>query len=209
MFADAAWGRAVRRATSAHGGLRLLLPAAPLLLFAAFAAAAPFAGPSSPWTVPSQARSFAASPLPALLLPERPDGLPIPVSRYFFAVLFGTNRKKRYICSRFTKSKSYMVDVAQLVRASDCGSEGRGFEPLLPPLVESRPAGRLFFVCCATAPSRIPPYKKRPEPYRSGAFERMVGASVTASRRPSRPNVRAASRGTTRGSGTDGGSCCP
>ena len=26
-----------------------------------------------------------------------------------------------------------MVDVAQLVRASDCGSEGRGFEPHLPP----------------------------------------------------------------------------
>lgn len=27
-----------------------------------------------------------------------------------------------------------MVDVAQSVRASDCGSEGRGFEPHLPPL---------------------------------------------------------------------------
>ena len=26
-----------------------------------------------------------------------------------------------------------MVDVAQQVRASDCGSEGRGFEPHLPP----------------------------------------------------------------------------
>ncbi len=26
-----------------------------------------------------------------------------------------------------------MVDVAQLVRASDCGSEGRGFEPRFPP----------------------------------------------------------------------------
>ena len=26
-----------------------------------------------------------------------------------------------------------MVDVAQLVRASDCGSEGRGFESLHPP----------------------------------------------------------------------------
>ena len=26
-----------------------------------------------------------------------------------------------------------MVSVAQLVRASDCGSEGRGFEPHLPP----------------------------------------------------------------------------
>ena len=28
---------------------------------------------------------------------------------------------------------SFMVDVAQLVRASDCGSEGRGFESHLPP----------------------------------------------------------------------------
>jgi hypothetical protein len=28
----------------------------------------------------------------------------------------------------------YMVRVAQLVRASDCGSEGRGFEPHLSPL---------------------------------------------------------------------------
>ena len=28
----------------------------------------------------------------------------------------------------------YMVDVAQLVRASVCGSEGRGFESRLPPL---------------------------------------------------------------------------
>jgi hypothetical protein len=27
----------------------------------------------------------------------------------------------------------YTVVVAQLVRASDCGSEGRGFEPHLPP----------------------------------------------------------------------------
>jgi hypothetical protein len=27
----------------------------------------------------------------------------------------------------------YMEDVAQLVRASDCGSESRGFEPHLPP----------------------------------------------------------------------------
>ena len=26
-----------------------------------------------------------------------------------------------------------MVDVAQLVRVPDCGSEGRGFESLLPP----------------------------------------------------------------------------
>ena len=30
-------------------------------------------------------------------------------------------------------SRVCMVDVAQLVRASDCGSEGRGFESLYPP----------------------------------------------------------------------------
>ena len=29
--------------------------------------------------------------------------------------------------------KQYMVDVVQLVRASDCGSECRGFESHLPP----------------------------------------------------------------------------
>ena len=32
-----------------------------------------------------------------------------------------------------------MVSVAQLVRASDCGSEGRGFEPhLSPPLCKQK-----------------------------------------------------------------------
>ena len=30
-----------------------------------------------------------------------------------------------------------MVVIAQLVRASDCGSEGRGFEPHFPPLREA------------------------------------------------------------------------
>lgn len=36
-----------------------------------------------------------------------------------------------------------MVDVAQSVRASDCGSESRGFEPHLPP--EKAFFGRLFY----------------------------------------------------------------
>ncbi len=39
-------------------------------------------------------------------------------------------------------SSNQMVDVAQLVRASDCGSEGRRFEPGFPPY---NPIGRLFF----------------------------------------------------------------
>ena len=36
-----------------------------------------------------------------------------------------------YLCSH------KMVDVAQLVRVPDCGSEGRGFESLLPPTKKS------------------------------------------------------------------------
>ena len=39
-----------------------------------------------------------------------------------------------------------MVDVAQLVRASDCGSEGRRFEPDLPPLKVFR-VSEDFFYC--------------------------------------------------------------
>ena len=32
-----------------------------------------------------------------------------------------------------------MVVLAQLVRASDCGSEGRGFEPHTPPFTKTTP----------------------------------------------------------------------
>ena len=41
------------------------------------------------------------------------------------------------------------VDVAQQVRASDCGSEGRGFEPHLPPSKKalSLNAKGFFFFC--------------------------------------------------------------
>ena len=39
-----------------------------------------------------------------------------------------------YLCTVLRKTlKADMVNVAQLVRASDCGSEGRGFEPHLSP----------------------------------------------------------------------------
>ena len=40
------------------------------------------------------------------------------------------------ICITFVPDSetNYMVDVAQLVRVTDCGSEGRGFESHLPPL---------------------------------------------------------------------------
>lgn len=38
-----------------------------------------------------------------------------------------------------------MVDVAQLVRASDCGSEGRGFESHLPPQMKFHRKRVLYF----------------------------------------------------------------
>ncbi len=37
-------------------------------------------------------------------------------------------------CGKTVFGKDQMVDVAQLVRVTDCGSEGRGFESLLPPI---------------------------------------------------------------------------
>ena len=44
--------------------------------------------------------------------------------------------------------KVHMVDIAQLVSASDCGSEGRGFESHYPPQKEKvlRSRGGLFFI---------------------------------------------------------------
>ncbi len=39
-----------------------------------------------------------------------------------------------------------MVGVAQLVRASDCGPEGRGFDPHLPPHIIEAPFDGVFFI---------------------------------------------------------------
>ncbi len=65
---------------------------------------------------------------------------------------------------------SNTVVVAQLVRASDCGSEGRGFESLLPPHFEFlrgggllRKLSRAFFT--PTSPSPQPRIYKAFAPY--------------------------------------------
>ena len=44
------------------------------------------------------------------------------------------------------QSQINMVPIVQLVRMSDCGSEGRGFEPHLAPLKSRRFSSGLF--CC-------------------------------------------------------------
>lgn len=56
-------------------------------------------------------------------------------------------KKNRYLCIAFERDAN-MVAVVQLVRAPDCGSGGRGFEPHQPPAKESnRIKIALFFVC--------------------------------------------------------------
>jgi hypothetical protein len=49
-----------------------------------------------------------------------------------------------FICS----PNFYMEDVAQLVRALDCGSRGRGFEPHLPPFKRKALIYQGFFFIC-------------------------------------------------------------
>ena len=54
-----------------------------------------------------------------------------------------------------------MVDLAQLVRASDCGSEGRGFEPHIPPkekLNRNRLTGFVFIEFLQKSPNKNFPF---------------------------------------------------
>ena len=51
----------------------------------------------------------------------------------FLRFLFCQSKKTAYLCTRKSEMICYTVDVVQLVRASDCGSECRGFEPHPPP----------------------------------------------------------------------------
>ena len=46
---------------------------------------------------------------------------------------FGREKIKQYFCTAFRKNGTNTVDIVQLVRASDCGSECRGFESHYPP----------------------------------------------------------------------------
>lgn len=55
---------------------------------------------------------------------------------------FALNKKCIKFARCLKRREFHTVDVAQLVRASDCGSESRGFEPHLPP--EKAFFGRLF-----------------------------------------------------------------
>lgn len=66
--------------------------------------------------------------------------------RLFFSHFCCMDRKNVLHLHSERPEDGHTVDVAQLVRASDCGSEGRGFEPLLPPEEVSSKRGDLFFL---------------------------------------------------------------
>ena len=85
-------------------------------------------------------RGFLYAPEPDALFPKRLS----PVR-----IIFGRNpcTDQKNVLHLHTDSRSSgfaveTVDVAQSVRVTDCGSEGRGFEPHLPP--EKAFFGRLF-----------------------------------------------------------------
>ena len=65
---------------------------------------------------------------------------------HFFSKIFGHIKKKQYLCSRFwdfsdetpkhLSARSAYGGYSSVGRASDCGSECRGFEPHYPPKKE-------------------------------------------------------------------------
>lgn len=73
--------------------------------------------------------------------------------RNFSGDFFARTEKVYYICIPIRPDNGHTVDVAQSVRASDCGSEGRGFEPHLPPkmVFERRP----FLLADSRKPAQI------------------------------------------------------
>ena len=71
--------------------------------------------------------------------------------RLFFSHFCCMDRKNVLHLHSERPEDGHTVDVAQLVRASDCGSEGRGFEPLLPPEEVSSKRGDLFFFASVRA----------------------------------------------------------
>ena len=70
-------------------------------------------------------------------------------SPYFFSTFFGKAKNLYYLCAPIRQKSYQMVDVAQSVRALDCGSRCRGFESHLPPGKPKRTTvvDRRFFYC--------------------------------------------------------------
>ena len=60
--------------------------------------------------------------------------------------MFGYSEENAYLCTR----KTDMVPVVQLVRASDCGSECRGFESHRAPKVAKIPKIVTIYCCYIT-----------------------------------------------------------
>ena len=69
----------------------------------------------------------------------------LPTNAFFLCQIFGGIIEKHYLCSRFRgcvlfheiwivrDEESFYGGLSSVGRASDCGSECRGFEPHIPP----------------------------------------------------------------------------
>ena len=84
------------------------------------------------WVMPAKI-NFSVTQTP----PVVPDAVRV-ISRAAFFVGVGDQRKidKSLV---LMKNGIFTAAIAQSVRASDCGSEGRGFEPHLPPVTVPSP----------------------------------------------------------------------
>ena len=81
------------------------------------------------------------------------------------------------ICITFVPDSetNYMVDVAQLVRVTDCGSEGRGFESHLPPLkARCEVIPRIFFCSAVVYKQASTPVKQKNRSCASLAFNSVI-----------------------------------
>lgn len=94
----------------------------------------------------------------------------------FFQINFAMSEKVSNFAPDF---KIRMVGVAQLVRVPDCGSEGRGFEPHLPPPQkknESRTTRPAFFAFSSILNNSFSPnWPQRHVPlYQNGTFHHFL-----------------------------------
>ena len=74
------------------------------------------------------------------------------ISEKIFRDKYLANPKNALIFASLLREQSDMVNVAQLVRASDCGPEGRGFKPHLSPQ-RGRKFRSRFFLCKTKYPA--------------------------------------------------------
>jgi hypothetical protein len=99
------------------------------------------------------------------------------IPTFFLAKRKSIGINKKYFYLRIPKT----VVLAQLVRAPDCGSGGRGFEPHIPPILKKSPDSyRETFLCPHFRGDKPVPIETRCEqrelarPYREASYSTLI-----------------------------------